>query len=127
MRYEGESAFAALRQAALLALSGFMLMSSLAALGSGHSHAREPVALEEHSFGDSSAHLVRADQGPGARAQSARTDCLSALTWSTSGCSSPTRSIRSDSTSMRIRAASSTRPASSSILAYSSLAPVANR
>ena len=66
MRYNGEARFEGVRQAATLALSGFLLMSSLAALGSGHSHAPTPKVLEELSFQDSSAHLVRSDQSPAA-------------------------------------------------------------
>lgn len=127
MRYGGESKLGALRQAAILALSGFMLMSSLAALGSGHAHTPAAAALDERSFQDSSTHLAPADQGPAPSAQPLSADCRSSRAWSTSGCSSPSRSTSSDSTSARREAASSGRPASSSIVAYSSFAPVANR
>ena len=125
MAPDGGTKLEALRHAATLAWSGFLLMSSLAALGSGNAHAASRRTLEERSFQDSSAYLVQADQRPDT--QPALAVCRSARTRSTSGCSSPTRSMTSDSTSISSSEASPVRPASTSMLAYSNLAPVANR
>ena len=135
-----------LRQAAMLALSGFMMMSSLAALGAA---SRAPIADEivatPATWKDGSDQLVRPDQRPspapascpgsaapddGARGegepgQLGRATRSSPLASETDGCSSPTRSTRSDSTSSSTVAASPRRPASRSSRAYSSFAPVA--
>ena len=127
MRHDGRSRLGALGHAAILALSGFMLMSSLAALGSGHAHARPYAELDDRSFQDSSAHLVLADQRPDTNGQPAAVDCRRERTSPTSGCASPTRTINSASTSVSSVAASSDRPAASNILAYSNFVPVANR
>jgi len=124
MRYDSESTIGALRQGAMLALSGFMLMSSLAAIGSGCSPSKpRPVSLESKSWQDSSALLVRSDQPPHPERASCSSDRVSA----TSGCDSPTLTMRSDSTSSSTPAASDRLPTSMSMLAYSNFAPVAKR
>lgn len=124
----GGSTFGAVRQAAMLAISGFMLMSSLAAIGSGHvSPDENRPTLESKAWQDSRAQLVRSDYGvdsatgaeepsptPDPRevrearwltvldvtpAQSDVTRRLSSRASTTSGCASSTRSSRSASTS----------------------------
>ena len=136
-----------LRQAAMLGLSGFMLMSSLAALGAA---ARRPPADEivatPATWKDGSDQLVRPARMPpattaactdpaeagsvetravGAERQLGRAARKSPLASDTVGCASPRRSTRSDSTSSSSVAASPRRPASRRSRAYSSLAPVA--
>ena len=138
MRLDQESMLGALCQAAILALSGFMFMSGLAAIGSARMpSAPSARALEAHTWEDTSVWLAQSDQAPEARASRAcgtpgalqldRADRSSARASSTSGCGSPTRSTSSASTSWRTAAASDDLPAAMSMVAYSSFAPVAKR
>jgi len=124
MPYDSESTLGAIRQAAMLALSGFMLMSSLAAIGSGCGPDTEiATALESRSWQDSSALLVRSDQAP----HPDRASCSNDRASLTNGCESSTRMSRSDSTSSSRAVASERLPVSMSMVAYSTFAPVANR
>jgi hypothetical protein len=138
MRFDQESMLGALRQAALLAFSGFLFMSGLAALGSGRIPT-EPgrSVLDARVWSDTDTFLAHSDQLPEAAhppcrpgypdSQRAAADRSSERVSSTSGWCSPTRSIRSSSTSWRSAVASADRPASMSMVAYSNFAPVAKR
>lgn len=124
MRYDSESTLGALRQGAMLALSGFMLMSSIAAIGSACGpDADTAVSLESRSWQDSSALLVHSDQSP----QPDRASCSSERASLTSGCEASTRVSSSDSTSSSRAVASERLPVSMSMVAYSNFAPVAKR
>jgi hypothetical protein len=116
-----------MRQAGMLALSGFMLMSSLAALGSELESPEEaPPTLESKAWQDSSTQLARSDYGTDSAGPSRVESCpaevdegatgwidplraandqpdetwrLSSRASRTYGCSSSTRSSSSVSTS----------------------------
>ncbi len=139
MMLDQESILGALRQAAVLAVSGFLFMSGLAAFGSG-GVLTPPAgpALDASVWTDTRSFLAHPDQAPGRRgaynlctpnlpAQLARAERSSVRASSTSGCGSPTRSSSSASTSSSRAAASDDRSAAMSTVAYSSFAPVAKR
>jgi hypothetical protein len=130
----------AVRQSCLLATSGFLFMSFLAAAG-WHCGDRVPgrSVLEATDRAERDGLLAMSDHPPTAP-PSSWSACVeipglqpeiasarSARTRSTSGCGSPTRSMMSASVSSRSPTASSFRPAATSMVAYSNFAAVAKR
>ena len=131
----------AVRQSCLLAVSGFVFMSFLAAIGwACGEHGPNRGALDEARWREQESWLAAADYATAPRSREV-TDCnpelpdlqpvsaalLSARARSTKGCGSPTRSMSRGSVSSRSATASSRRPAAMSMVAYSTFAPVANR